>query len=187
MARRVARIVDAHDGVAAAEQAHTGRRPGFEPLECGEPCFGIPELLVGARRVDDAAGVGPRLRIAGTHRFEQAVAGVRMAIDQTGQHGLAPRIDRFPRRVASIDLGDGADVDDPVAVDRDRAVFDDAAPIVDSDHRSSRDQEIDLSRCRHRFLQQSGSGQRFDQPTPSDFARGFGRPASWLRSSAGLA
>src|SRR5581483_606289 len=81
MARRVARIVDAHDAVAPAEQAYARRGAAANALQCGEPRFGIPELLVRRRRVDHAARVHPGLRIPATERLQETVAGMGVAID----------------------------------------------------------------------------------------------------------
>ena len=98
VARRVRRIVDAHDAVAAPQQAHAGRRAAANPLERGKARFGVPELLVGPDGVDDPAGVHPRVGVAATERLQEAMAGVRVAIDEPRQHGLASCVDGLASR-----------------------------------------------------------------------------------------
>ena len=139
----IGRLVGAHDRVAAAEQRNAGRDPEAQALEGGKLRFGEPERVGGTDRVGLAAGVVPKLRIAPTHRFDEAVARMRMRVDEARQHGLALCVDRAFGRVASLEHVAGADIDDAVARDRDRPVVVDGARRVERGDNAVCDKQID--------------------------------------------
>ena len=134
MGRRILWFVGAHDAVAATQQRHAGGDAGLEPLESGKRCLGPPEFGIGRHRIDDRAGIVPGRAIAAAHRLDQAMAGMRMDVDQSRHDRHSLSVDHLAGGVCVGDLAGGTNRRDAIALHRHGAVVDDPALVVHGHH-----------------------------------------------------
>ena len=99
---RIFGVIHPHDAVAATKQANTRGGTKLEPLQCGQLGFGVPKFFVRTGGVDHPASLHPGFRVAPAQRLEQAVAGMRMAVNQAGQNGFAMGINGLACGVALL-------------------------------------------------------------------------------------
>ena len=126
-----------------AEHVQRLRGPALEALNRGQHRLDVPPL--GGRVVgDEIHDVAPGLAGEALGRaLDQLDAGMGVQVVQAGHHGLAPRVDDLAPAIESVDLGARSDRNDVPAVDRHRAVLDDAALIVHRHDGAAVDQDID--------------------------------------------
>ena len=68
----------------ATKQANAGGGAKLEALQRSQFGFGVPKFFIRAGGVNNPASLHPGFRVAAAQRLKQAVAGVRMAVNQAG-------------------------------------------------------------------------------------------------------